>query len=178
MNNYDTSNQTIILVNEKDEQIGTMQKMEAHEKGLLHRAFSVMLYRHNEKGELEVLMQKRHRAKYHCGGLWTNTCCGHPSPNESVHEAATRRLFEETHIKAELSPKGSFRYIAQFGNGLTEHELDHVFIAEYQENPQDFNRQEISEMKWISTKALKKHFDENPHLYTPWLNQVMNHLTL
>ncbi len=176
MNTYDTSNQTIVLVDVNDNEVGTMLKMEAHEKGLLHRAFSVMLYRYNAKSQLEVLLQKRHSAKYHCGGLWTNTCCGHPSPDETAQQAATRRLFEETHIKAELTPKGSFRYVAQFANGLTEHELDHVFTAEYLAVPQDYNRQEIAEMKWVSRKHLEKELDEHPYLYTPWLKEVLNRL--
>lgn len=176
MNPYDTTFQEIILVNENDEVVGTIPKMEAHEKGLLHRAFSVMLYRRNTKGELEVLMQKRHKDKYHCGGMWTNTCCGHPSPHETAQEAATRRLFEETHIQATLTPKGTFRYIAQFANGLTEHELDHVFVAEFSENPVEFNRQEISEMKWVTVKALKKELEDRPYLYTPWLGEVLKHL--
>lgn len=175
MNPFDTTEQELILVNEQDEVLSTCPKMEAHEKGLLHRAFSVMLYRHHQ-GQLQVLMQKRHAQKYHCGGLWTNTCCGHPSPHETTIDAASRRLFEETHIKIALKPKGSFCYIAKFANGLTEHELDHVFIAEYNEVPQDFNHQEISDMQWVEIATLKKEIDQHPAAYTPWLREVIARL--
>lgn len=174
MNAFDTQNQTLILVNNQDEEIGEMPKMEAHQQGLLHRAFSVMLYRRSPVGKLEFLLQKRHSEKYHCGGLWTNTCCGHPSPGETTLAAATRRLFEETHIEAILVPAGSFRYVAQFANGLTEHEFDHVFIAPYAETPQDFNRTEISAMKWVPQKSLEIALLEQPYLYTPWLAKVMD----
>jgi isopentenyl-diphosphate delta-isomerase type 1 len=174
MNTYDTSSQMLILVDEQDNEIGTMAKTPVHEQGLLHRAFSVMLYRHNDKGQLEVLLQKRHTAKYHCGGLWTNTCCSHPAPGETTLAAAERRLFEEIGIQIKLEPKGSFRYIAKFANGLTEHELDHVFVAEYHEEPKHFNRTEISEMRWVTKAALERALDETPHLYTPWLPQVLH----
>ncbi len=173
MNLYDTQNQTLILVNEQDEETGQLSKMAVHEQGLLHRAFSVMLYRRNPKGKLEFLLQKRHPAKYHCGGFWTNTCCGHPSPGETALEAATRRLFEETGIAGDLTPAGTFRYVARFANGLTEHELDHVFSAPYQDMPKDFNRTEITEMKWVSEHALETALLETPYLYTPWLAQVV-----
>jgi len=163
----------LILVDENDNEIGTMAKTPVHEQGLLHRAFSVMLYRQNAKGQLELLLQKRNPAKYHCGGLWTNTCCSHPLPNEAVQDAAERRLLEETGIQVKLEPKGYFRYIAKFANGLTEHELDHVFVAEYQEEPKNFNRAEISKMKWIAKPLLEKALEETPYLYTPWLPQVL-----
>ncbi len=176
MNTYDTSLQTIILVDNQDNEIGQVPKITAHEQGLLHRAFSVILYRYNSKGELEFLLQKRHTAKYHCGGLWTNTCCGHPSPGESIQAAATRRLFEETSIQTVLTQAGAFRYIAKFANTLTEHEFDHVLIAEYQETPQKFNSQEISEVRWVSQKSLEKALNDEPYLYTPWLSQVLNKL--
>lgn len=173
MNPFDTENQELILVNEQDEVIGTLPKMATHQQGLLHRAFSVMLYRHNAEGKREVLLQQRHPAKYHCGGLWTNTCCGHPSPHETALAAATRRLYEETGIEAELTPNGTFRYYAGFANGLIEHELDHVFTAPFEATPQQFNRQEITTMKWMPVELLQQELDEHPELYTPWLERVL-----
>lgn len=115
----------VILVNEKDEPIGTMEKLEAHQKGALHRAFSVFLF--NPKGEL--LLQRRALHKYHSAGLWTNTCCSHPRPGEETSAAAHRRLKEEMGMEADLRFMTSFQYRSEFENGLTEHEFDHVFIG-------------------------------------------------
>ncbi len=117
----------VILVNEHDEPIGTMEKMEAHQKGLLHRAFSVFIF--NSKGEL--LLQQRASEKYHNGGRWTNTCCSHPLPGEAVLSAANRRLYEEMGFTTLLSPVFNFTYHAIFANGLTEHEYDYVFTGTY-----------------------------------------------
>jgi isopentenyl-diphosphate delta-isomerase len=117
----------VVLVNTLDEAQGFMEKMEAHEKGLLHRAFSIFVF--NDKGEL--LLQQRALDKYHSGGLWTNTCCSHPRPNESVANAATRRLHEEMGFETPLTKIFDFTYQANFSNGLIEHEFDHVFIGYY-----------------------------------------------
>ena len=118
----------VVLVNEKDEAIGTMEKMAAHEKALLHRAFSVFVF--NKNGDL--LMQQRAHSKYHSGGLWTNTCCSHPRPGEHVADAANRRLQEEMGFTTSLNKAFDFTYKAAFDNGLTEHEFDHVFIGIYE----------------------------------------------
>jgi isopentenyl-diphosphate delta-isomerase len=117
----------VILVDSEDNPIGTMEKMEAHEKGLLHRAFSVLIF--NSKGQM--LLQKRARSKYHSGGLWTNTCCSHPAPNESVAEAAKRRLKEEMGIDAEPKFAYKFIYKTPLDQNLVEHEVDHVFTATF-----------------------------------------------
>ena len=117
----------VILVNEKDEQTGTMEKMEAHLKGLLHRAFSIFIF--NSKGE--ILLQQRAPGKYHNGGLWTNTCCSHPLPGENVVAAAKRRLLEEMGFTTNISPLFNFTYKATFDNGLTEYEYDHVLTGVY-----------------------------------------------
>ncbi len=117
----------VILVNEADEPIGTMEKMEAHVKGLLHRAFSIFIF--NSRGEM--LLQQRAGGKYHNGGLWTNTCCSHPIPGEKVLSAAKRRLSEEMGFVTELSPAFNFTYKATFDNGLTEYEYDHVLTGVY-----------------------------------------------
>src|SRR5688572_9486804 len=120
--------QEVILVNEFDEAIGSMEKMEAHEKALLHRAFSVFLF--NKKGEM--LLQKRAASKYHSPSLWTNACCSHPMPGEETKQAALRRLDEELGFTTSINKAFHFTYKAVFDNGLTEHEFDHVFVGEYQ----------------------------------------------
>ena len=129
----------VILVDSNDSEIGVMEKMEAHEKGVLHRAFSVIIY--NSKGEM--LLQQRALHKYHSGGLWTNACCSHPRPGETIVDAGIRRLSEEMGLVAELSVKTHFIYKASFDNGLTEHEFDHVFTGTYQGSI-DPNPEEVS----------------------------------
>lgn len=153
----------VVLVNEKDEAIGHMEKMEAHEKGLLHRAISVFIF--NDKGEM--LLQKRASHKYHSAGLWTNTCCSHPRPGESTQDAAQRRLMEEMGITATLLPKGHFIYKTEFGNGLTEYELDHLFVGNYNSNPV-INHEEASEYCWKSVNEIKAHIQSSPGAYTTW----------
>ncbi len=154
----------VILVDLDDRQIGTMEKMEAHEKGLLHRAFSVFLFRGDE-----VLLQKRAEEKYHCGGLWTNTCCSHPAPGEGLEEAAERRLGEELGITlaGKLTEAGAFVYRHVFENGLTEFEYDHVLIGEY-EGPWQVNSEEVMGAGWFSLPEVKADVLENPEKYTPW----------
>ena len=129
----------VVLVNEKDEAIGTMEKMAAHEKALLHRAFSVFVF--NKNGDL--LMQQRAHSKYHSGGLWTNTCCSHPRPSEHVADAANRRLQEEMGFTTSLTKAFDFTYKAVFDNGLTEHEYDHVFTGIF-DGPVYFNPNEVA----------------------------------
>lgn len=170
-----TKNQdNVILVDEADQEIGQCEKMKAHQKALLHRAISVMLYRYHH-GQLEFLLQKRHLQKYHCGGLWANTCCSHPRPGESTLAAAERRLFEEIGVKLALKEIGHFTYVAHFDNGLTEHEFDHVFIAEYDSMPQDFNRDEISELKWVQAQDLLHSLGFQSVGFVPWLAQVVGY---
>ena len=117
----------VILVDEQDQEIGVMEKMEAHRQGLLHRAFSVFIF--NEKGEM--LLQQRSLDKYHSGGLWTNACCSHPRPGEDIQRAAQRRLHEELGFVTSIEEIFDFIYKSPFDNGLTEHEFDHVFIGVY-----------------------------------------------
>ncbi len=163
----------LILVNEKNEPIGEAEKQDVHEQGLLHRAFSVLLYRQHQ-GKLELLLQKRNPKKYHSGGMWTNTCCSHPRPGEETTVAAQRRLLEETGINLPLQEIAVFRYLAHFANGLIEHEIDHVFVAEFNELPQQFDPAEIEVMKWIELNALKRELDAMPYLYTPWFGRVLS----
>jgi len=154
----------VVLVNENDNEIGLMQKLEVHQKGLLHRAFSVFIF--NSKGEL--LLQQRALGKYHSEGLWSNTCCSHPLPDEETHNAAVRRLDEEMGISTELHFLYYFIYNAELGNGLTEHELDHTFWGISDKLP-IINTSEVSNYKYISVADLKKDMKDNPGLYTEWL---------
>ena len=155
--------QNVILVDEHDQEVGLMEKMEAHQKGLLHRAFSVLVF--NENGEL--LLQRRAFGKYHSEGLWTNTCCSHPYPGESILEAGKRRLFEEMGFSCELTQEFSFLYKADLENGLIEHELDHVLIGFSDETPH-LNLEEVSAFKWMSVDNIKSDILENPLNYTAW----------
>lgn len=157
-------NDQVVLVNENDGEIGFMQKLEVHQKGLLHRAFSVFIF--NSNGEL--LLQQRAQGKYHSEGLWSNTCCSHPLPDEQTHDAAVRRLKEEMGISTQLNFLYSFIYNAKLGNGLTEHELDHTFWGISDELPV-INTSEVSNYKYISVTDLKKEMKENPASYTEWL---------
>ena len=141
----------VVLVDEKDKQIGLMPKMEAHEKGVLHRAFSVFIL--NDGNEL--MLQQRALHKYHSPGLWTNTCCSHQRDGESNLEAGTRRLQEEMGFLASLKETTSFIYKAPFDNGLTEHELDHIMIGNYNGVPA-INEDEVAAWKWMPLEAVKK----------------------
>lgn len=155
--------QNVILVDEHDREVGLMEKFETHRKGLLHRAFSVLVF--NENGEL--LLQRRAFGKYHSEGLWTNTCCSHPYPGETVLEAGKRRLFEEMGFSCELSEVFSFIYKAELENGLTEHELDHVLVGFSEETPH-LNLEEVSAFKWMSIDEIKADMDYNPSQFTAW----------
>lgn len=159
----------VILVNEKDEQIGLMPKMEAHEKALLHRAFSVFVF--NDKNEL--MIQQRALGKYHSPGLWTNTCCSHQREGESNIEAGKRRLQEEMGFSTELKDTVSFIYKAPFDNGLTEHEFDHILVGYYNEEP-NLNPEEAHAYKWVSLEDLKKDMKDNPEIYTAWFKIIFD----
>lgn len=153
----------VILVDTNDKPIGTMEKMEAHEKGLLHRAFSIFVF--NQKKEL--LIHQRAFEKYHSGGLWTNTCCSHPRENETTEAAAHRRLVEEMGFDCSLEKRFDFIYKATLDKGLTEHEFDHVFIGEYEAEIIP-NPNEVAAWKYIALDKLYKDVAENPEHYTAW----------
>ncbi len=157
----------VILVNENDEKIGLMPKMEAHEKGVLHRAFSVFIF--NESNQL--LLQQRAFGKYHSPGLWTNTCCSHQRDGETSLEAGKRRLKEEMGFTAPLRETTSFIYKAPFENGLTEHELDHILIGNFNGLP-EINEDEVASWKWMSLEAVKKDIATQPELYTAWFKII------
>ena len=161
----------VILVNEHDEEIGSMEKMEAHEKGVLHRAFSVFIF--NDKNEL--LLQRRALNKYHSAGLWTNTCCSHPRVAENTLAAANRRLKEEMGMETELKLKSVFTYKTKFSNNLTEHEIDHVFVGNSNENPK-INTEEVAGFEWRSLENIKKDLESNPQNFTSWFNIAVHKL--
>lgn len=157
----------VILVNEADEPQGLMEKMEAHQKGLLHRAFSVFVFNENN----ELLLQQRAKSKYHSGGLWTNTCCSHPRSGEENIDAAHRRLMEEMGFDCELEKLTDFIYRAQLDHGLTEHEFDHVFVGRWQGVP-DINPVEVESYKWMDIDAVEQDIADNPDRYTEWFKII------
>lgn len=158
----------VILVNQHDEVIGRMEKLEAHQKGLLHRAFSIFIF--NSKNEL--LLQKRAKGKYHSDDLWTNTCCSHPSPGESIISASNRRLKEEMGMSSELQSAFSFIYNVELDNGLFEHELDHVVIGFGNDDP-IINLNEASMFCWKTIDEIIKDIDVNPNNYTSWFKIII-----
>lgn len=159
--------ENVILVNQQDEQIGLMPKMEAHERALLHRAFSVFIF--NDKNEL--MLQQRALDKYHSPGLWTNTCCSHQREGESNIEAGKRRLQEEMGFEVELKESISFIYKAPFDNGLTEHEFDHILVGKYDGMP-SINSDEVANWKWMTLEAVKVDMEFQPEQYTAWFKII------
>ncbi|WP_296146010.1 isopentenyl-diphosphate Delta-isomerase [uncultured Flavobacterium sp.] len=159
----------VILVNEKDEQIGLMPKLEAHEKAQLHRAFSIFIL--NSKNE--VMLQQRASEKYHSPLLWTNTCCSHQREGETNIQAGNRRLQEEMGFSTELKELFSFIYKAPFDNGLTEHELDHVMIGYFDDEPV-INPEEVESWKWMNIDEIKEDMQRNPAIYTVWFKIIFD----
>ncbi|MCF2520799.1 isopentenyl-diphosphate Delta-isomerase [Dyadobacter sp. CY351] len=153
----------VVLVNEDDMEIGLMPKLEAHQKGVLHRAFSVFIF--NSNGEM--LLQQRAFGKYHSEGLWSNTCCSHPLPAESAHHGAVRRLSEEMGISADLQFLFTFQYRVKLENGLTENELDHVFWGISDDEP-NINLSEANDFKYMKMADIKADMNQNPEAYTEW----------
>lgn len=163
----------IILVDNNDIEVGTIEKMEAHVEGKLHRAFSIFVF--NSKGEM--MLQRRALHKYHSGGLWTNTCCSHPNAGETLEEAVHRRLMQEMGFDCELKEIKSFLYHARLDNNLIEHELDHIFVGYYDEDPM-INKEEVEEWKWISFEDLSKEIKEHPEQFTYWFKVAMDEVLL
>ena len=153
----------VVLVDGSDNEIGVMEKMEAHRRGLLHRAFSVFIFNHAG----EMLLQRRAIEKYHSGGLWTNACCSHPRPGEDVALAANRRLEEELGFQTSLKPLFSFTYQTEFGNGLTEHEFDHV-LAGFYDGKIDPDPTEVEEFRYSSLSKISEEMISNPENFTSW----------
>ena len=159
----------VILVDENDNQIGLMPKMEAHEKALLHRAFSVFVFNDNN----ELMLQQRALHKYHSPGLWTNTCCSHQRDGETNLKAGKRRLQEEMGFVTELEETTSFIYKAPFDNGLTEHEYDHIMIGYYNDEP-NINEAEVADWKWMNLEDVKVDIALHPEKYTAWFKIIFD----
>jgi isopentenyl-diphosphate delta-isomerase len=159
----------VVLVNSKDEELGTMEKLAAHKSGHLHRAFSIFIF--NDAGEM--LIQKRASSKYHSANLWTNACCSHPAPNEKIEDAAKRRLKEELYLETPVDWVFSFEYKTEFENGLIENELDHVLVG-HSNDKGIINPDEISALKFISIKELFKDLDSHPENYSIWFKIIVS----
>ena len=155
--------QEVVLVNEKNEMTGTAEKMEAHLKGLLHRAFSIFIF--NANGDM--LLQQRALQKYHSAGLWSNACCSHPAPGDDLQQAALKRLREEMGFETPLFPVFDFIYKADFENGLTEYEFDHVLAGEY-DGPVYFNPDEVMDFSFRSLTEIRQGIETRPDQYTAW----------
>ena len=164
----------VILVDAQDNPTGTLGKLAAHEQGLCHRAFSVFVFRQQATG-WQCLLQQRQLDKYHCGGLWTNTCCSHPFPDEDMASAALRRLQEEMGFVVPLHYVDKFHYIAHFDNGLTENEMDHVFVG-YFEQPCQIEPEptEVAQFAWVDLTTLQANLKTDPNIYTPWLSSALD----
>ncbi|NKI33438.1 isopentenyl-diphosphate Delta-isomerase [Croceivirga thetidis] len=159
----------VVLVDSNDRKIGLMPKLEAHEKAVLHRAFSVFIM--NSKGQ--TMLQQRAADKYHSPLLWTNTCCSHQRDGESNLDAGKRRLFEEMGFVTELNELFSFVYKAPFDNGLTEHELDHVMMGHFEGTP-EINPDEVADWKWMYPADIKEDIENNPNKYTEWFKIIFD----
>lgn len=159
----------VVLVNDKDEKIGLMPKLEAHEKGLLHRAFSVFVF--NDEGQM--LLQQRALHKYHTPGKWANTCCSHQRDGESSLDAGKRRLQEEMGFVTDLTFRKTFVYKASFDNGLTEHEFDHIMVGKYNEDPV-INPEEVAAFKWMDISDILLEIELDPEKYTAWFKIIMS----
>lgn len=153
----------VILVDKNDNEVGTEEKLKAHVDKKLHRAISIFIF--NSKGEM--MLQQRAASKYHSGGLWTNTCCSHPRPSESVQQAAERRLPEEMGFSCKLEKAFDFIYYAELDKGLTEHEFDHVFTGVFDGEPK-LNKEEAESYRWVSIGQVRKEIEETPEQFTEW----------
>lgn len=163
-----TGTKDVVLVDENDQVLGTMEKLKAHQEGKLHRAFSVIIF--NDKGEM--LIHKRASDKYHCGGMWTNACCSHPRIDEDTKDAALRRMQEEMGFTTSIDYIGKFIYRTEFENGLTEHELDHVFVGKFNGKPIP-NPEEVEDYRYIAIDELKKEIKSHPEQYTVWFKKIV-----
>lgn len=168
----DCSASHVILVDEFDNELGTMEKLEAHEKGLLHRAFSIFLF--NDQGEM--LLQKRAAEKYHCGDLWSNTCCSHPVKDVPIHTCLQNKLFQEMGIHAPVTKAFDYTYRALMANGLIEHEYDHVYLGRFNGIPAP-NPDEVSEWRYASMDEVSRDLAQRPENYTAWFRLLFEPLS-
>jgi len=164
-----STSEQVTLVDGDDRPLGTMEKLQAHVEGRLHRAFSVFVF--DRAGRL--LLQRRSAAKYHSGGLWSNTCCGHPRPGEPVTDAASRRLFEEMGFRTALHPLFRFVYRAELDSAMVEHELDHVLVGTFEESPSP-EPTEVDAWKWMEFELLREAVAREPQAFTAWLRILLS----
>lgn len=169
----DNKAEYVTLVNQQDQVIGQAEKLIAHQQALCHRAFSIFIFRQMQ-GQWELLLQQRNPQKYHAGGLWTNTCCGHPRPAENLLEAAKRRLQEEVGLSLSINKVDVFHYRAEFENGLVENEIDHVFVGFWDNQQLNVDSQEISETLWLNIEKVYQDLYAYPKKYTPWFQQALD----
>ena len=166
-------NEFVVLVDEQDNVLGTMEKMEAHQKGCLHRAISILLFDQNRR----MLLQQRASSKYHWPNIWSNAVCSHPRQNETYEAAAHRRLSEELGIKADLDWQFSFIYKAtDEATALHEHELDHVFFGQIEEAPSNVNPKEVGAVKWMKRGDLENDVASNPDQYSFWFKIILQEI--
>jgi isopentenyl-diphosphate delta-isomerase len=163
----------VVLVDGDDRAVGTEEKLAAHRAGLLHRAFSIFVFRRSG----ELLLQRRSRAKYHSGGLWSNTCCGHPRPGEALAEAARRRLSEEMGFDCPLTGVSVVRYSAALDHDLVENEIDHVLTGTYDRDPAP-DPDEAEEWRWVELPALRASLAARPERFTVWLRRILEGASL
>jgi isopentenyl-diphosphate Delta-isomerase len=166
--------ESVVLVNQEDQVIGEAEKLKAHQEGLLHRAFSIFVFRINEKKQLELLLQQRQSQKYHSANLWTNTCCSHPRPGEAMKTGAERRLMEEMGFQLPLQFLDKFYYQAPFSNGLMEHEWDYIFIGFFKEEKICFNPLEVQSYRWEVLDNIVKDVKNHPEVYTAWFEEALS----
>lgn len=167
-----TATEYIILVDDQDRETGTAEKLAAHEQNQLHRAFSIFIFR--DADQPEILLQQRASGKYHCPDLWTNTCCSHPHPGETVLTAGARRLQEELGFTASLIDLGWFHYNVHFENGLSENEIDHVLIGKVSPDTTITpTPDEVKAVRWITIEALESEMAAEPAKFTPWLGMAI-----
>lgn len=164
----ETGTKNVVLVDENDQVLGTMEKLQAHKEGRLHRAFSVIIF----NDEHEMLIHKRASEKYHCGGMWTNACCSHPRLNETPKTAALRRMQEEMGFTTTIDYVGKFIYRTEFENGLIENELDHLFVGRFNGIPSP-NPEEVEDFKYIGIDELRMDILHNPQNYTVWFIKIV-----
>ena len=167
-----TATEHVILVDPDDNPLGTAEKLAAHRAGLCHRAFSIFIIR--QAVTVEILLQQRAHNKYHSPGLWTNTCCSHPRPDEDIVSAGQRRLSEEMGIVTPLRPAGKFHYVARFDNGLTENEIDHVLVGSLTDPVFQVNPDEVQAWRWVSLPDLHAEITRAPDTFTPWLKEALD----
>jgi len=160
--------QEVVLIDKYNKKIGVEEKIKAHKEGKLHRAFSIFIFNSQDK----LLIQQRAKNKYHSGGLWSNTVCGHPKPNERTLQAAHRRLKEEMGFDCKLKKLFCFIYNIKLPNDLIENEYDCVFVGQFNRTPKP-NPKEVANYKWISLTNLKKEIANNPNKYTAWLKIII-----